>query len=168
MTSERPGDGSQSSEPTVGGLPVARSAGPAPRAPKDHKEELAALRSFGLLVGGILLAWGALRLWRERHYGVPMMSVGAILGFAGILLPQALRLPHRAWMALGHVLGAINTRVLLFLTFWLVVVPFGALRRLFSGSALQARPRDLPGGGKSYFRDAEKDARGAKHFDNMF
>ncbi len=126
------------------------------------------LRSFGLLVGGILLFWGAVRLYRGRPYGVPGVSVGGALFFLGAVLPQVLRLPYRGWMALAHVLGAINTRVLLFLTFWVLIAPLGMLRRLISGSALYAKPTDLPGGGKSYWQTPAKDPRGSKHFENMF
>jgi hypothetical protein len=126
------------------------------------------LRDFGLLVGAVLLCWGGLRLWRGRSYGAGMMAAGAALALLGLALPGVLRLPFRVWMALGHVLGALNTRLLLSLTFWLMVVPLGLLRRLFSGSALAAKRRDLPGGGKSYWTETPRDERGPKHFDNMF
>ena len=126
------------------------------------------LRNFGLLIGAILLLWGAVRFHRGRPYAIPGLSVGGTLVFLGAALPDSLRLPYRCWMGLAHVLGAINTRILLFLTFWLMIAPLGMLRRLISGSALDSKPRDLPGGGKTYWQARTKDERGSKHFENMF
>jgi hypothetical protein len=134
----------------------------------DRETLRAKLRNFGLLVGGILLFWGAVRLYRGRPYAVPGLSVGGALFLLGAAVPQALRLPYRGWMGLAHILGAINTRVLLFITFWLLIAPLGMLRRLVSGSALSSKPKELPGGGKSYWLARSPDERGAKHFENMF
>lgn len=134
----------------------------------EARAERKKLRDFGLLVGGIFLAWGLLRLYRGKGLAVPMASVGGVLLTLGLILPGVLRLPYRGWMVLGHFLGLINTRILLFLSFFIALVPFGLLRRLFGGSALDAKPRTGPDGQKTYFRVPEPDSRGNKHFENMF
>jgi hypothetical protein len=53
-----------------------------------------------------------------------------LVGF-GLVWPAALRYPYRGWMALGHALGWINSRILLSLVFYLVVTPIGLAIRLF-------------------------------------
>lgn len=137
------------------------SASPPP-APDDRRR----LRGFGLLVGAILLAWGGLRLGRSG--GTELLVAGAALATLGLLLPGVLRLPHRGWMALGHALGALNSRLLLLLTFWLLLVPIGLLRRVLGGSPLAARRRSLPGGGFTYWNEVRPDPRGPRHHDSMF
>jgi hypothetical protein len=126
------------------------------------------LRSFGLLVGAILLAWGAWRLYRQRTHGVPMVAIGGALAMLGLVVPQVLRLPYRAWMALGHLLGVLNTRLLLLLAYFLLIVPIGLVRRLIAGSSLAARERRLPDGTRTYFKERQPDPRGGQHFENMF
>jgi hypothetical protein len=133
----------------------------------------ASLRKFGLLVGGVLVALGA---WRLRLYtgalpagaglhdrAVWMLGVGGALAALGLAAPGLLRLPHRAWMAIGAVLGAVNTHVLLFLTFFLLFVPIGSLRRL-----LGARNSRKPPAGKTFWIESKPDERGKRHFESMF
>jgi hypothetical protein len=90
------------------------------------------LRSFGLLTGGIWAVIGVLP-WVFR--GAPVRTwalvLAALLVGFGLVWPAALRYPYRGWMALGHVLGWINSRILLSLVFYLVVTPIGVAIRLF-------------------------------------
>jgi hypothetical protein len=43
---------------------------------------------------------------------------------------------HRAWMAVGHVLGIVNSKIVLGALFFLVIVPLGALLRLAGRSPI--------------------------------
>ncbi|MGH7163820.1 MAG: SxtJ family membrane protein, partial [Planctomycetota bacterium] len=78
------------------------------------------LRRFGLLVGGIFAALAAYSLVRHAGstFGWAAAVVGGALLLFGLLAPAGLRAPHRAWMLLGHVLGWINTRVILGVVFY--------------------------------------------------
>jgi saxitoxin biosynthesis operon SxtJ-like protein len=90
------------------------------------------LRSFGLLTGAIWAVIGVLP-WVFR--GAPLRTWALVLGglLAGfaVVWPAALHYPYRGWMALGHALGWINSRILLSLVFYLVVTPMGFVMRLF-------------------------------------
>jgi len=44
------------------------------------------------------------------------------------------------WMGGAEVLGGIVTRVILFLTFYLMITPFSVLKRITSGDTLGLRP----------------------------
>lgn len=102
-----------------------------------------ALRSFGLVVGGVLLGIGAFVWW--RHDGAAgtatyvLAGVGGALVLIGLAAPRVLRPVYRAWMALAVVLGFVMTRVLLTLVFTLVVLPIGLVMRLAGRDPLHRR-----------------------------
>lgn len=87
------------------------------------------LRSFGTTVGGIfalIALWPAVLHGRDPRWWIFAVAVFFIipaLTYPGSLLPV-----HRAWMAFGHIMGWVNTRIILGLVFYLVVTPIGLLR----------------------------------------
>ena len=89
------------------------------------------LRSFGLTVGGIFAAIG---LWPVFFRGDDPRWWAVVL--AGLLIVPALVFPrslsrvYARWMALGHIMGWINTRIILGVVFYFVVTPIGMIRRL--------------------------------------
>ena len=88
------------------------------------------LRSFGFLVGGIfaLLGLGPLLFGKEmRPWAV--IPAGALL-FLATVVPRSLAPIHRVWMKIGHVLGSINTKIILTVTFFGLFVPMGFVMRL--------------------------------------
>ena len=88
------------------------------------------LRKFGLVVGGIFLLLGALSGWRgHSHLPVVLWTAGAPLVVLGALLPRALASVERHWMSFAHVLGRINTTLILSLLYFLVFTPVGFIRR---------------------------------------
>lgn len=106
------------------------------------------LRSFGLLVGGVFALIG---LWPAVFRGTPL-RLWALVG-AGLLIGPALVIPHilksvyQVWMVLGHVLGWINTRIILSLIFYAVFTPAGVLMRLFKNDPMRRKPEP---GAESY------------------
>ena len=93
----------------------------------DNKQ----LRSFGLTVGGIFAVIG---LWPILfHNEDPRWWAILLAGFLivpALVIPRSLAWVYGRWMALGHILGWINTRIILGLVFYLVVTPTGMIRRL--------------------------------------
>lgn len=88
------------------------------------------LRSFGLTVGGIFAGIGVWPLL--IHSAEPrwwsLIIAGALLLPASIY-PHSLLWPYKGWMMIGHILGWINTRIILGLVFYAVVTPIGLVRR---------------------------------------
>ncbi len=89
------------------------------------------LRQFGLVVGGVFSVIGlwpvvfrgeSLRLWA--------MILGSLLIVLGAIVPQCLKQVYRGWMKIGHVLGSINTRIILGIVYYLLVTPMGIIMRL--------------------------------------
>jgi hypothetical protein len=100
-------------------------------------------RRFGLLLSAI---FAGIAVWpvvfqggRWRGWAAALAGVLVILALAA---PTALAPLHRLWMRLGYVLSWLNTRVLLGLTYFLVMMPIGMARRLLGRDPLDRRLRD--------------------------
>jgi hypothetical protein len=100
----------------------------------DDKKEL---RKFGLTMGAVIAPLFGLFFPWILHRPFPLWPwiVSAIFLLLGGLFPAALKYPHWAWMKLAHVLGWINTRILLTVFFYLFVTPIALIRRLLGKSA---------------------------------
>lgn len=102
--------------------------------PVETKE----LRHFGLIVGGVFSVIG---LWPMiyRGEGVRLWAVilGGILVATGLVLPRSLQSIHRSWMWVGHILGSINTRIILGIVFFGLVTPMGVVMRLLGKDAMR-------------------------------
>ena len=89
------------------------------------------LRSFGLIVGGIFGAMGVWpALWRGEDLRMWALVLAGLLIMPALFIPQSLRQVHRLWMAMGQVLGRINTAIILSGVFYGVVTPMGVVMRL--------------------------------------
>jgi Saxitoxin biosynthesis operon protein SxtJ len=88
------------------------------------------LRSFGFTVGGIFALFGFWPLvfrGEDARWWAPVLA-GCLL-IPAVVFPKALFWPYKGWMAVGHVLAWINTRIILGVVFYVIVTPIGALRR---------------------------------------
>ncbi len=99
------------------------------------------LRRFALtmaiaiaVVFGLVLPW----LWDRPWPRLPWLIAG-VFALLGGLTPMLLRPLFHAWMRVGHVLGAINTRILLGIAFFVLMVPVGLLMRAFGRDPMRRR-----------------------------
>jgi hypothetical protein len=98
------------------------------------------LRSFGLIVGGGFAVIGLLPVvLRGQPPRLWAVAIAAALAAAGVVIPRALRPLHRVWMQLAEVLGWINTRIILLLVFFVVIVPTGAVLRVIGRDILNLK-----------------------------
>ena len=112
------------------------------------------LREFGLLIGfvfPILIGWlipsffgHEFRIW-TLLIGIP----GLILGLTA---PRLLHYPYKGWMALGHVLGWVNSHIILGLVFIFVLQPIAYIMRLTGYDPLRRRRK-----GEKTYRENRKD-----------
>ena len=112
------------------------------------------LREFGLLIGfGIPILIGYLiplifghqfRTW-TLWIGVPGLLIG-------LIAPRLLYYPYKVWMALGHVLGWINSHIILGLVFILVLQPIAFIMRLTGYDPLRSKRK-----GEKTYRENRKD-----------
>ena len=87
------------------------------------------LREFGLLVGGILVLIAAFGLYHHRPWAPAVIIIGAALVVLGVVFPKLLLPAHKVWMSIAVVLGAVMSRVVLTLLFYLVLTPVSLLAR---------------------------------------
>ena len=89
------------------------------------------LRQFGLMVGGVFLVIGLWPwLWRQEVMREWAVVLGALLSVAGLTVPAILKHIYQGWMWVGHIMGWINTRILLGILFYGIVTPMGLAMKL--------------------------------------
>ena len=91
------------------------------------------LRNFGFISGAFVsVLFGLLLPWLFAH-SIPLWPwiVLAVLSSLALLLPSILAPVYKVWMNVGHVLGWINTRIILGVIFYFLLLPIGLLMRLF-------------------------------------
>ena len=88
------------------------------------------LRSFGLILGGMFTVIGVWPiLFRHEPPRWWLLIPAILLGLLALVWPFSLMPLHRVWMKLGHVLGWVNTRILLGLGFFGIFTPIGWILR---------------------------------------
>jgi len=94
-------------------------------------------RSFGLLVGGMftLIAIWPLMIHQEAIRGWALVPAGLLI-LGALIKPLWLRPLHTGWMKIGHVLGFVNTRIILSIGFFFIFTPIGLIRRLMGKDSL--------------------------------
>lgn len=72
-----------------------------------------------------------------------LAAAALLLGVALFVRPLALRIAG-GWLAFGHALGAVNSRILLSLIFYLFLTPIALLARAARGDFLALKRRSAP------------------------
>ena len=102
------------------------------------------LREFGLLIGfgfPILIGWLLPSLFGHQFrtwtlwIGVP----GLLIAFTA---PRLLYYPYKGWMVLGHILGWINSHIILGLVFILVLQPIAFIMRRTGHDPLRIKRKE--------------------------
>ena len=83
------------------------------------------------MVGGIFLLIGLWPfIWRQEAIRVWVVVPGALLAVAGLMMPGLLKQVYQGWMWVGHVMGWVNTRIILGILFYGIVTPMGLVMKL--------------------------------------
>ncbi len=101
------------------------------------------LRSFGFTVGGVFALIGFWPLvFRGEDPRWWAMVVAACLLFPAVVFPKSLVWVYKGWIAVGHIMGWINTRIILGAVFYIVVTPTGIIRSWLGKDSMgkQLRP----------------------------
>tara|TARA_Y100000589_G_scaffold330086_1_gene378653 strand:- start:23 stop:415 length:393 start_codon:yes stop_codon:yes gene_type:complete len=105
---------------------------------KVSKKELS---EFGILMGiSLPIIFVFLLPFLFGHsipYWIFFVSVPFIL--LGLFIPLALELPYKIWMKIGHVLGWINTRLILSLIFFLILFPISLIMKSLKHDPLRLK-----------------------------
>jgi len=99
------------------------------------------LRQFGLLLGfvfPVIIGW-LLPYLSGHPYRIWTLLIGVPFLVIGILRPKLLIYPFKGWMALGHFLGYINSKLILGLVFILVLQPLALILKFFAYDPLRQK-----------------------------
>ena len=130
----------------------------------DHRPDAKELRNFGLLIGAIFSCIGLWpMLFREEPLRLWAVMTGSLLILAGTLAPTWLSPIHRGWMWIGHVLGWMNTRILLAVIFYGLITPIGIVFRVLGKDTMRQAFSDT----SSTYR-VNRQARPASHMKFQF
>jgi hypothetical protein len=127
------------------------------------KTERKQLRSFGLMVGGIFAVIGLWPIVMSQPPRWWAVGGGSVLVTLGGVAPGSLTLPYKGWMAVGHVLGWVNTRIILGIVFYGLLTPLGLIRRVLGHDTFKA---DFEPERETY--RIPKSARPATHLKHQF
>ncbi|MDE3220219.1 MAG: sxtJ [Nitrospirota bacterium] len=122
------------------------------------------LRQFGLMVGVVFLLIGLWPfVWRQEAVRIWAVVPGSLLAVAGLVVPSLLKQVYQGWMWVGHVMGWVNTRIILGVLFYGVVTPMGLVMKLTGRDPMR----------RGYEPDAQtyrviRQPRPASHMKNMF
>ena len=99
------------------------------------------LRQFGLLLGCLMPLFFCVLLPALHHHSAPLwpIAIGISLILLGLLAPQRLTLAYRGWMALGRILGFINSHLILGVVFIVVLQPIALIMRCLGHDPLRRR-----------------------------
>ena len=113
------------------------------------------LRKFGFIFAtGLVLIFGLFFPWLlEKASPSWPWIVAAVFAGSALILPQILKPVFIAWMKIGHVLGWINTRIILGVVFFIIFAPVALLMRLFGNDPMH---RQLDEAAKTYRINSEK------------
>ena len=114
----------------------------------------AELRRFGWVMAGPLTLLGGWFWWRGSAVAPWLFAAAAAFAVTATVIPGVLAPVERAWMRLAWVMSAVMTRVILTLSFFLVITPFGWLLKLL-GKDLLDLERDPAR--ESYWMPVEED-----------
>lgn len=117
------------------------------------------LRKFGLTTGVIVVVLFALFFpWVFDMESMPLWPwiLAGALWVPALLMPAILRPVYTTWMKIGHGLGWVNSRIILGILFYVLILPMGLLMRLFGGDPM-ARKKDS--NAKSYRKESVSEPR---------
>jgi hypothetical protein len=100
------------------------------------------LRSFGFTVGSIfalIALWPLVIRTEDPHWWALVVAVCLLV--PAVVFPRGLVRVYRGWMALGHVVGWVNTRIILGMIFYFIVTPIGIIRRWLGKDPMGRRLR---------------------------
>ncbi|MBD6619319.1 sxtJ [Komarekiella sp. 'clone 1'] len=89
------------------------------------------LRDFGLIGGAIAAGLFGSLLPLIHHESIPILPwlIAAILWVWALIAPTTLNSVYQIWMRIGLVLGWINTRIILGIVFYALLMPMGLVMR---------------------------------------
>ncbi len=123
------------------------------------------LRGFGIIMGIAFSAIGLIIFLKGRHNPVYAGIIALLFFSIALFRPVILKPVYAFWMRLAFILSWINTRVILFLIFYLVFTPIGLTLRLFRVDLLDKR---IDRNSETYWRKKDKITNARESYEHQF
>lgn len=98
-------------------------------------------RPFGFFSAALVCGIGIWLAWTGGAHAWYWISLAGVLAAITAIYPRVWLGVLRVWMPFAHVLGRVNTYLLLGAVFFLMIVPMGFFVRLFKHDPLRLRGR---------------------------
>lgn len=122
------------------------------------------LKKFGVTMGVAFLAITLVLVVRHKHSLLPFL-ISIIFIVLAFIMPILLKPIYILWMRLALILGWINTRLILFIIFYLMLAPIGIAMRIFGVDLLD---RKIDKNRKSYWQKMAKGAFNKLNYEKRF
>lgn len=124
------------------------------------------LRDYGFLMGSATVVIFGIYPWLvlKRSFVSWPWFVSLLFGLSAVLYPKALSPIYKVWMAIGQVLGKINSTLILGLCYLILFSPVAILFRIFKRDRLHRRNESC----KNSFRSLRSETRNTKHMEMPF
>ena len=123
------------------------------------------LRKFGIIMGIAFSLIGLLVFLKGRHSFLPAGIIALLFFLSALVCSVILKPVYVFWMRLAFVLSWINTRIILFLIFYLTFTPIGLVLRLFRVDLLDKK---INKSAKTYWRKKEKISTERESYERQF
>lgn len=98
------------------------------------------LRNFGfILAGGLGLFFGLIPLLRHHDFHTLPLIIASLIFALSLIKASLLTVLYKPWMKIGHILGWINTRIILGVIYFVLITPIGIVMRLLGKDLMQRR-----------------------------
>jgi len=111
------------------------------------------LRKFGITMGTAFFVVTLIIFIKHRHIAVSSSAISLVFFVSALLIPGYLKPLYSLWMKFAFILAWVNTRLILFILFYLVFTPIGLVMRIFGVDALD---RKIDKNRNSYWKKKEK------------
>ncbi|MBU4346282.1 MAG: sxtJ [Candidatus Omnitrophica bacterium] len=110
------------------------------------------LRKFGIMMGIFLLALSLIFSIRHKQIILSLPIISLLFFILAVIMPRLLKPVYIVWMKLACILNWINTRIILFIVFYLIITPMALVMKLFGVDLLD---RKIEKGKESYWHKKE-------------
>lgn len=97
------------------------------------------LKKFGMIMGAAFLVAAAFILFKHKNNIFPVLIISGIFFTLASIAPVFLGPVYIIWMKFAFILNWINTRLILFVIFYLVFTPIGLIIRLLRKDLLDKK-----------------------------
>ncbi|OCX53003.1 hypothetical protein BEL04_01415 [Mucilaginibacter sp. PPCGB 2223] len=119
-------------------------------------------RSFGLVVGGILITYTVGQYFLKGKNSPVLAGIGPCLLLLAWLKPYWLSPLQILWEKVGFIMGVVNTYILLTVFYYFVLSPIATLHRLL----VKQRRRSNRDSTSTYWQESPSDTN--DHFKNQY